>query len=192
MLDQSEQHQEEKQDTVASEEWEDTNEYQEEDKNEGTEKALRHALAQCRKEKTEYLLGWQRCKADAINIKQQEEIKRRDIIQFAAENLIQSLIPVLETFNHALHGKDVKDPYVQGFGHIQTQLLVILGQQGLTVISETGAPFDVSRHESVQTVSVSKPEDDNKILETIAEGYQLHGKVIKPAKVKIGEYKKYI
>lgn len=160
----------------------------EEEHEPATEETLRQKLAQCRKDKNEYLLGWQRCKADAMNIKQQQETKQRDIIQFAAEDIIQSLIPVLDTFNHALEGKDAADPYVQGFGHVRTQLLSILSQQGLSVISDTGALFDVSRHEAIASVPVSQEEDNNKVLETIEHGYALYGKVIKPAKVKIGEY----
>ena len=145
-------------------------------------------LEECRKEKNEYLLGWQRCKADATNIKQQYEARNLNMIQFAAENLILSLIPVLDTFDHALQGKDASDPYVQGFGYVQTQLLSILFRQGLAIISDTGALFDVSRHEAVESVSVTEEKDSDKIIETIEKGYILHGKVIKPAKVKIGEY----
>jgi len=182
MPDQSEQNQEENKET---------DEHQEEGENEETEKALRHVLAQCRKEKTEYLLGWQRCKADAVNIKQQEEIKRRDIIQFAAEDLIQALIPVLETFNYALRGKDAKDPYVQGFGHIQNQFITILKSCGLTVIEDIGVVFDTSRHESVGMTPAAKKEEDNTVMEVVENGYALYEKVIKPAKVKIGEYKNH-
>ncbi|OGZ43692.1 MAG: nucleotide exchange factor GrpE [Candidatus Ryanbacteria bacterium RIFCSPHIGHO2_01_FULL_45_22] len=148
-------------------------------------------LAECRKEKNDYLLGWQRCKADAMNIKQQQETRSQHIIQFATEDLIQSLIPVLDTFDHALQGKDASDPYVQGFGRVQTQLLSILSHQGLTVISDTGASFDVSRHEAVESVPVTQEKDNNKVIETVEHGYMLQAKVIKPAKVKIGEYQNH-
>lgn len=154
------------------------------------EKTLRQKLTQCRKDKNDYLLGWQRCQADAINIKQQYETKQRDVIQFAAEDLIQALVPILDAFDHALQGKNAADPYVQGFGHVRTQLLSILSQQGLSVISDTGAPFDVSRHEAIESVLVPQEEDANKVMETVENGYVLYGKVIKPAKVKVGEYKK--
>ena len=154
-------------------------------------KALRQKLAHCRKEKDEYLLGWQRCKADAINLRQEEEAKRRDVVRFGAEKLIRSLMPVLTTFEHALRGKEKTDPYIQGFGHIYAQLLSLLGAEGLMVIAETGELFDPARHEAVETVGVSEAIDDNKILETVENGYALHGKVIKAAKVKVGEYKNH-
>lgn len=184
MPDESEQSEENSQEDVMPED----EQYIEGD-DEPAEKILRQKLKQCLMEKDDYLLGWQRCKADAINNKQQEELKRRDIVQFAVEDLIQSLLPLLDTFHHALGGKKSSDPYVQGFGHIQTQFLSILGRYGLTIIADTGLVFDVTRHEPVETIPVSKQEDDNKILETVENGYVLHGKVIKPAKVKVGEYK---
>lgn len=178
---------------VQSEQNPQENEVMEEEYVEGDEstieKTLRQKLVECRKDKQEYLLGWQRCKADAINIKQQQETMSRNIIQFATEDLILSLIPILDTFGHALQGKDALDPYVQGFGHVQTKLLSILSQQGLMAISDTGALFDVSRHEAVESVLVAQEKDNNKIIETVENGYMLQGKVIKPAKVKIGEYK---
>lgn len=154
------------------------------------EHALRQKLAQCRKEKEEYLAGWQRCRADAINAKQQEEARRRDIVRYAAEDIIQSLIPVLDAFRHALNGKDASDPYVQGFGHIRNQLVANLKTYGLSVIEDASIPFDTLLHESVGTIVAAKEEDDNRVLEIVENGYMLHGKVIKPAKVKVGEFKK--
>ena len=152
-------------------------------------KILRQKLAECRKEKDEYLLGWQRCKADTVNLRQQEEAKRRDSIQFATEDLINALLPVLDTLDHALRGKKSDDPYVQGFGHIGTQLLSILADHGLTRISEIGIPCDLSQHEPVGAVPVETEEEDNIVQEIVEHGYLLNGKVLKPAKVKIAEYK---
>ena len=153
------------------------------------EKVLRQKLAECRKEKNDYLLGWQRCKADTVNLRQQEEAKRRDSIQFATEDLINALLPVLDTLDHALRGKKSDDPYVQGFGHIGTQLLSILADHGLTRISETDVPCDLSRHEPVETIRTETEEEDNIVQEIVEHGYLLNGKILKPAKVKIAEYK---
>ena len=100
-------------------------------------------------------------------------------------------MPALDTLLHALQGKDESDPYVQGFGHIRSQFIHILGQQGLIVIADTGAKLDLSRHEPVETTPVDKWEDDNTVMETIEEGDMLHEKVIKPAKVKVGEYRNH-
>lgn len=154
------------------------------------ENTLKQKLAQCRKEKEEYLAGWQRCQADAINARQQEEMRRRDVVRFAAEDMVKSLIPILDAFRHALIGKDAHDPYVRGFGHIRNQLATSLKNYGLTVIEESGVAFDTLLHESVGTVSIMKEEEENRVMEIVEQGYMLHGKVIKPAKVKVGEYKK--
>ncbi len=151
---------------------------------------LREKLTQCMADKEEYLAGWQRCKADAINNKQREEEMQKNVVQFAVEDLIRSLLPILNTFDHALRGKTPDDPYVQGFSHIQTQLRNVLHAYGLRVISGIGEMYDITRHEPMETVPVHSEDDDNKIMEVVENGYILHDKVIKPAKVKVGEYQK--
>lgn len=151
--------------------------------------ALKKDVAQYRKEKEEYLAGWQRCQADAINFRQEEERKRKDYIQFATQEIIQKLIHVLDAFDHAFNGKDNSDPYIRGFGHICAQLRSILEEQGLGLIEATGKPFDASLHEALENIPVENEKDDGIIIEEVEKGYVLHGKVIKPSKVKVGEYK---
>ncbi|TSC80187.1 MAG: molecular chaperone GrpE [Parcubacteria group bacterium Gr01-1014_29] len=151
--------------------------------------ALKKDLAQCRKEKEEYLSGWQRCQADSINFRQEEERKRKDYIQFATQEIIQKLIPVLDAFEHAFSGKDKSDPYIRGFGHIYAQLRTILEEYGLELIEATGKPFDASCHEALENIPVENKNDDGIVIEEVEKGYILHGKVIKPSKVKVGEYK---
>lgn len=152
--------------------------------------ALKKDLAQCRKEKEEYLSGWQRCQADAINFRQEEERKRKDYIQFATQEIIKKLIPVLDAFSHAFGSKDTSDPYVRGFGHIYAQLRTTLEEHGLGLIEATGKPFDASLHEATENIPVEHKKDDSIVIEEVEKGYVLHGKVIKPSKVKVGEYKK--
>lgn len=153
------------------------------------EKDFQQELAECQKEKNEYLLGWQRCQADAINMRLEEERKRRDYTQFATQEIMQKLARVLDTFAHAFAGKDENDPYIRGFGHIYAQLKMLLGEYGVEVIDAGGKLFDASLHEALENVPVENEKDDGKVVEEVEKGYIMHGKVIKPAKVKVGEYK---
>ena len=50
-----------------------------------------------------------------------------------------------------------------------------------------GETFDPKHHEAIGTVLTDDPEQDHKILEVIQKGYILFGKIIRPAKVKIGQ-----
>jgi molecular chaperone GrpE len=151
-------------------------------------KQLQNDLAQCHNEKEEYLTGWQRCQADAINVRLQEDIKRKNLSQFAAEDFIIELIPVLDTFYYAFHNKDADDPYVIGFRHIYNQLLHILNQRGLTIIEAKDKEFNTVFHEATDAIEVIDKKDNNKIITVVENGYMLNGKVVKPAKVHVGEY----
>ena len=92
------------------------------------------------------------------------------------------MIPVLDSFNIALsHGnKDVKPVHDQFFS--------LLRQNGLEELNPIDEVFDPRYHEAIGVVPTDEPEKDHKILEVIQKGYILTGKIIRPAKVKIGEY----
>jgi molecular chaperone GrpE len=149
---------------------------------------LQSNLAQCHKEREEYLAGWQRCQADAMNARRREEEERALAARLTASDIVETIIPVLTTFQHAFSGNS-DNQYTKGFRHIYDQLRSALEQHGVHAIrSEEGMLFDASCHEAVGTVLVAQEEDENKIMETVEDGYALNGKVLKPAKVKIGEY----
>ena len=145
-------------------------------------KKLREKLKKCVEEKQEYLDGWQRAQADFANLRRRDEDAKFEFIKFARLSLIEELIPVLDSFNIALaHGnKDVKPIY--------DQLFFILKQNGLEELNPTEEVFDPKFHEAVGVVPTNESEKDHKILEVIQKGYILIGKIIRPAKVKIGEY----
>lgn len=150
---------------------------------------LKTELALCRKEKEEYLFGWQRCQADAINTRKEEERNRRERMQFATRELLGELIDVIITFDHAFYGMDQENPYARGFRNIYMQLSALLSREGIEQIDALGQPFDTSQHEAMESVPVMKKEKDHMVVEEVEKGYTLHGRVIKPSKVKIGEYK---
>jgi molecular chaperone GrpE len=153
--------------------------------------ALRKELVQCRKDKEGYLLGWQRCQADAANVRTESDRREREYAIFATEDIIQELTGILTTFRHAFSGADEKNPYVKGFEHIYAQLLSLLERRGLAIIpAKKGGMFDASFHDAIDTVSTTKEKEDAMIMEVAEDGYMLHGKVIKPAKVKVGKYQK--
>ena len=65
----------------------------------------------------------------------------------------------------------------------------VMCQRGLEESNPLGEKFNPKLHESIGSLPAEKKEDDHKILEVIQKGYIMHGKIIRPARVKIGEYK---
>ncbi|MEK7606030.1 MAG: nucleotide exchange factor GrpE [Patescibacteria group bacterium] len=145
-----------------------------------------------KKERTEYLEGWQRAKADLINYKKDIEQEKKRIREYASEDVVSDLIPVLDSFDMAFRDRTAweKTPpnWRQGIEYIYNQLLAVLEKNGVTQLNPLDAMFDPNVHESIGTREVHK-EDNGKILEVVQKGYRLHTKLIRAPKVLVGEAK---
>ncbi|PJA33507.1 MAG: nucleotide exchange factor GrpE, partial [Candidatus Zambryskibacteria bacterium CG_4_9_14_3_um_filter_40_16] len=76
-----------------------------------TIKRLREKLRACEKEKIEYLTGWQKAKAEFINLRKKDEEERVDFIKFAKIDFVKDLIPILDNFENAF-----KSEHIMGAG----------------------------------------------------------------------------
>jgi len=157
-----------------------------------TVKKLREKLKLATKEKQEYLNGWQRTKADYMNAKKEEEASRKNIVKYAKEDLIGEILPVLESFDMAFVNKEqwekVDKNWRMGVEYIYSQFRNVLESNGLKEVNPVGLPFDPNRDEAIEHVVVTKDSDDHKVIEVVQKGYELHGKLIKAPRVKVGEY----
>ncbi len=143
-------------------------------------------VEQIRKEREDYLEGWRRAKADFINYKKDELKRFKQIAEFGNEELIRNLIPVLDSFALGLTMLEKAGVVEKGVYMIKSQLEDVLRRQGLQrIIVTAGDKFDPNYHEAVGTV----PSGDaaGTIVEEMEAGYVLHGKVIRPARVKIAQ-----
>lgn len=143
-------------------------------------KKLKDKLKGAEDKAKEYLDSWQRAQAEFVNIRKRDEEAKTEFLKFAKSDLIEQLMPVLDSLELSLpHGN--KELEV-----IYRQLLSILKANGLEQDDPLGEEFDPRRHESIGTIE----GEENKILEVLQKGYILSGKIVRPAKVKIGEYGK--
>lgn len=164
-----------------------------EDTGDDTVKKLRAKLKKAIEEKQDYLDKWQRDKAEFINSRKRDQEEKIQFIKFSEENLINELIPVLDSFDMAMGNKEAWEKadknWRVGVEYIYSQLLNVLTNHGLEKISPLGKTFDPKEHHSVAVIKTDNPEEDHKILEVVSPGYLLNGKVIKAAQVKVGEFK---
>jgi molecular chaperone GrpE len=132
-----------------------------------------------RRERDEYLDALRRLKAELENLRKRQEKERARLAQLASEGLVRKLLPVLDNLERALEaGGDIRE----GVRATYEQLVVVLGQEGLTPVFSDGQNFDPEVHEAV----MSQPSEEHKegtILQTFERGYLLKGKPIRPAKV---------
>lgn len=156
-------------------------------------KSLREELAKCKSERAEYLTGWQRAKADYINLKKEQEEKQADVVRFAKEGLLVDMLALADSFTMAFANKEAWEKVDQnwriGVEYIYSQLEGVFRDNGLVEINPIGEDFDPNLHQAVATIEVDSDKDDNKVVEVSAKGYKLNSKVIRPAKVKVGEFK---
>ena len=129
-----------------------------------------------------------RSAADFDNAKKRLIKEREEFLKFALESTIHDLLPVLDHFELALAHLEVRDEKTKsirdGFSLIQKQLRQVLTERGLKKVDSLGTSFDPHIHEAVgHIISPEKPEGI--ILEELLAGYQLNGKLLRPAKVKI-------
>ena len=151
---------------------------------------LREKLKKAQEEKQEYLTGWQRAKADFVNLRKRDEEEKESFLKFSLEKIILELIPVLESFEQAMktEEKEHDSAWKTGMESIEQQLLSILGKYGVKQLRPEGEFFDPSTHEAISVVPTQDKDLDGKIHEVFQTGSELNGKVIRPAKVTVSEY----
>jgi len=150
---------------------------------------LKKELEKCQKLKDEYLTGWQRERADFLNYKKDELKRIEEILKYADTALILKILPILDNFEIAekkLPEDLKKDENVRGLLQIKTQIKDVLKTQGIEEIESLGKKFDPNFHEVVGEIE-AKDKESGVILEEVQKGYLQHGKVIRPAKVKISK-----
>ena len=158
-----------------------------------TVKKLREKLKLCTKEKQEYLDGWQRTKADYMNSKKEEELRRKDLMKYASERLVDDLIPVMQSFDMAFVNKElwekVDKNWRMGVEYIYSQFKGVLENNGLKEVNPIGLKFDPNRDEALEYVPVEEESKGHTVVEVVQKGYELNGKLIKAPRVKVGEFK---
>ncbi len=112
------------------------------------------------------------------------ELKKRE----SMESLICELLSVLDNFERALSaGVNNVQSLKQGVDLIYRQLVAVLENHGLRSYSCVGEKFDPRRAEAVGFVECKVAEDNNRVLEELVRGYEISGRVIRPARVKVGK-----
>ena len=146
------------------------------------------ALKLCEKERKEYLDGWKRAKADALN----EKKRQRDFLERERSSqlmrCVTSMLPVFDSIRTALEKKSDRAVAQTGIGQIHTQCIRSFTDLGITIIDSVGETFDPHQHQSVGEQQVTEKKKDNTVVEVVRVGVRTQEVVIRPAMVRIGVY----
>jgi molecular chaperone GrpE len=156
-------------------------------------KKLREELDKVKKERDEYLIGWQRARADYVNQSKNHLEEKSELLKSASKRTIMSILPALDTYDLARQNEEswnaIDSNWRMGVEYIFQQLLSALENEGLKKFGKKGDSFDPNLHQSVEAVSVYDKMDDNTVISVLQSGYMLHEKVIRPARVNVGVFK---
>ena len=128
--------------------------------------------------------------AEFENFRRRSNKERLDVISSANAGLLKDLLPVLDDFERAIMNNDqVTDIEVvkEGFVLIQSKFKSILESKGLKEMNAKGEPFDSELHEAIANIPVSEEDQKGKVIDDIEKGYYLNDKVIRFAKVVVGQ-----
>lgn len=139
-----------------------------------------------------------RTAAEAENSKKRLEIDAQKQLKYANKNIIEGIIPVLDSLNAAIKSISEKNDesetiadiehFSEGVQLVQKQLLDLLKIHGLTTIQAVGGPFNPNQHEAVfATESEDVPEGN--VIEEFRCGYQLHEQILRAAQVTVSKGK---
>lgn len=126
--------------------------------------------------------------AEFDNYRKRTSKERQNIIKLAAKDSLGALLPAVDDFSRAIRlASDSEEKIPEGVILIYNKLFKALEQQGIKEMETTGQDFDPELHEALTKIPAPTEELKGKVIDTIEKGYYLNDKIIRYAKVVIGE-----
>lgn len=128
--------------------------------------------------------------AEFDNYRKRTLKEKADLILNGGEKVITAFLPILDDLARAQENIEKNQDYntlKEGVDLIVKKLYKVLGEQGLTVIDTEGQPFDTDYYEAVALVPVEDETQKGKVIDCVQTGYKLNDKVIRHAKVVVGQ-----
>lgn len=155
-------------------------------------KKLREKLKIAVEEKQKYLDGWQRDKAEFVNVRKRDEESKKEYIRFAAAKIVEDMLPILDAFDMAMANKtsweSAPAEWRKGVEGIHQQLLGAFAKNEVQPFGTTGDVFDPNMYHSISTVPTEEKAKDHTIAEILQKGYTIKEKVLRPALVRVFEF----
>ncbi|MDR2146095.1 MAG: nucleotide exchange factor GrpE [Tannerella sp.] len=131
-----------------------------------------------------------RLMAEFDNYRKRTIREKADLIKNGGETVLRNILPVIDDFDRALEAlkkADDMQSIVEGVQLINDKFTSYLLQQGVKKMDVVGTPFDVDLYEAIATVPVPEADKKGKVIDCVQEGYMMYDKVLRYAKVVVGE-----
>ena len=152
----------------------------------GAEKEIAELKEQLEKEKKEYLF----LMAEFDNFRKRTLREKSEIIKNAGENVLKGLLPIMDDFERGIKAAEntpEADSVKEGVALIYNKFKKYLNQNGVKEIDPADDTFDTEKHEAISVVPVPDEDKKGKILDTVEKGYTINDKVLRHAKVVVGQ-----
>jgi len=147
-------------------------------------KKLKAEIEELRAQKQEYLDGWQRSKADYVNLLKRSEEGAKQQRQRGVLEAVEALLPAFDALERAKSHGEVPE----GFLAIAKQLESAFQGLGLVAVGQVGERFDPAKHEALGQDKAASEADDDTITAVLETGWAMGDTVIRPAKVRVAHH----
>lgn len=129
-----------------------------------------------------------RTAAEFDNFRKRVDRERRDLLDYAATEVLTELLPVVDDLERALQADSGTEAsvYRQGVELILKQLHDLLKRRGVTSVETLGTDFDPNVHQAVMH-DVSATHREGEVMEELRRGYKLRDRLLRPAMVKVAK-----
>ncbi len=133
-----------------------------------------------------------RLTAEFDNFRRRSLKEKMELIKSAGEDILLNILPVMDNFERAMksmegNGEEEKNAVIEGVELIYSNFKDFLSQRGVKEIEAIGKEFDTDHHEAVTKIPAPEEDMKGKVIDVIEKGYVMHEKVIRFAKVVVGE-----
>ncbi len=131
-----------------------------------------------------------RLQAEFDNFRRRTMKEKAELIKTGGEQVLKNIIPVIDDLDRATNtfkSVDDNDPLKQGIALIAGKFQEFLKQNGISEIEALEKDFDTDLHEALTKIPAPTEELKGKVVDVISKGYLLHDKVVRFAKVVVGE-----
>ncbi len=147
-------------------------------------------LAELQKKYDELNNSHLRLMAEFDNYRKRTLREKSELIKNGGENALTQLLPVVDDFERALqniHKAEDLTGVAEGVDLIYNKFVSYLASQGVKAMEVVGKPFDLDQSEAIATIPAPEEGLKGKVLDCVQTGYLLNEKVIRHAKVVVGE-----
>ena len=154
------------------------------------EEKLAHELEKANEQIEEQKDKYLRLSAEFDNYRKRTMKEKAELILNGGEKSISSILPIVDDFERALKNMETATDVAavkEGVELIYNKFMSVLGQNGVKVIETKEQPLDTDYHEAIAVIPAPNEALKGKILDCVQTGYILNDKVIRHAKVVVGE-----